>query len=78
MNKIGWSIAATVGIFFASTLIIAPLISNFGYSSVESSYHLWTHALLVALIFTIILCTMLLLEEISGIKTRFNDDNKKQ
>ncbi|WP_077619558.1 hypothetical protein [Bacillus sinesaloumensis] len=58
MKTIGISLLATIVLFFSSVFIVAPIMSNIGYSSVESSYHLQTHALLVTLIFTIILCTI--------------------
>lgn len=74
MKKIGWSILATVMIFFVSILLISPIISNLGYSSVESSYHLATHALIVSLIFTVIVCTMVIVEEINEIKLKLDDD----
>jgi len=35
-----------------------------GYSSVEGSYHAVTHAILISLIFTVIMCTMMIIEEI--------------
>lgn len=68
MKKIGWAVGATALIFFVSVLFVAPILSKLGYSSVESSYHLWTHALIVSLIFTVIVCTMMILEEINQIK----------
>ncbi|MDR4889750.1 hypothetical protein RGU12_19845 [Fredinandcohnia sp. QZ13] len=59
MKTIGISLLATIALFFMSVFIVGPIMSNIGYSSVESSYHLQTHALLVTLIFTVILCTIL-------------------
>ncbi len=59
MKTLGVSLFATIALFFLSLFIVAPIMSNIGYSSVESSYHLQTHALLVTLIFTVILCTIL-------------------
>jgi predicted ABC-type exoprotein transport system permease subunit len=59
MKALGVSLFATIALFFLSVFIVAPIMSNIGYSSVESSYHLQTHALLVTLIFTVILCTIL-------------------
>lgn len=58
MKTIGLVLLATIALFFLSVFIVAPIMSNIGYSSVESSYHLQTHALLVTLIFTVILCTI--------------------
>jgi hypothetical protein len=77
MKKIGWAILATVLIFFVSILVTAPIISNLGYSSVESSYHLWTHALIVSLIFTVIICTMIIVEGINEIKAKLDDVKKE-
>lgn len=76
MKKSGWAIVATGVVFFVSILVISPIMSNLGYSSVESSYHLWTHALLGSLIFTVIVCTMIIIEEINDFKTKLNDDKK--
>ncbi|RFB14738.1 hypothetical protein DZB84_14930 [Bacillus sp. HNG] len=59
MKTLGISLLATIALFFMSVFIVSPIMSNIGYSSVESSYHLQTHALLVTLIFTVILCTIL-------------------
>ncbi|MFD1778507.1 hypothetical protein ACFSFW_07485 [Fredinandcohnia salidurans] len=59
MKTLGVSLFATFALFVISVFIVAPIMSNIGYSSVESSYHLQTHALLVTLIFTVILCTIL-------------------
>ena len=59
VKALGIASLATIALFFFSMFIVAPLMSNIGYSSVESSYHLQTHALLVTLIFTVILCTIL-------------------
>jgi len=78
MKRIGWAIVATVLMFFVSVLIVAPIISKLGYSSVESSYHLWTHALIVSLIFTVIVCTMTIVEEINEIKAKLGDAKKAE
>ncbi|MCC3359287.1 hypothetical protein [Bacillus sp. REN16] len=59
MKAIGTSLFSTIALFFISVFLVAPILSNMGYSSVESSYHLQTYALLVTLIFTVILCTIL-------------------
>jgi hypothetical protein len=77
MKKIGWAIAATVLIFFISVLVTSPIISNLGYSSAESSYHLWTHTLIVSLIFTVIICTIIIEEGINEIKARLDDCKKE-
>ncbi|MEW6623046.1 MAG: hypothetical protein AB1420_07965 [Bacillota bacterium] len=75
MKTIGRAIAVTALIFFVSIIVIAPIISKLGYSSVEGSYHAATHAILVSLIFTVIVCTMMILEEINEIKPK--SDAKK-
>ncbi len=48
-------IASYLGIGFTLNAIL-------NYSSVEASFHLPTHALLVGLIFTVIFCTILILD----------------
>ncbi len=72
MKSFGGAILATIILFFITVFIVAPIMSNLGYSSVEGSYHLQTHALLVTLIFTVILCTIIgaryIVEEIQKIK----------
>nr|WP_309098746.1 hypothetical protein [Fredinandcohnia onubensis] len=40
MNTLGVSLFATIALFFLSVFIVAPIMSNMGYSTVESSYHL--------------------------------------
>ncbi len=55
---------ATVILYLITIFLVAPIMSNIGYSSVESSYHLQTHALIVTFIFTVILCTLLIVEKI--------------
>lgn len=40
------------------------LNAMFNYSSVEASYHLLTHSLLIGLIYTVILCTTLILDRL--------------
>lgn len=47
MKKSLFSLLITAIIFFFNAWFIAPVISNLGYSSVESSYHLVTHSLLL-------------------------------
>ncbi|MBS3969980.1 MAG: hypothetical protein KGZ94_07680 [Clostridia bacterium] len=75
MKQIGWAAFGTVIIFFISLIVIAPIISKLGYSAVEGSYHAATHALLVSLIFTVIICTVLVLEEIKILKEKYGDKN---
>lgn len=65
MEKILTSLIITVIIFFFNIWFIMPMISNIGYSSVESSYHLLTHSLLSSLIFLVIFCTSLILERLN-------------
>ncbi|WP_092923233.1 hypothetical protein [Romboutsia hominis] len=64
MGKILSSLIIMVIIFFFNIWFIMPIISNIGYSSVESSYHLATHSLLLSLIFLVIFCTSLILERL--------------
>ena len=56
MKKILISLVITILLFFFNAWFIMPIIFNFGYSSVESSYHLETHSLLLLLIFVVIFC----------------------
>lgn len=64
-----WSFIRNNSNFFLSLIVVAPIISNIGYSSVEGSYHAVTHALLLSLIFIVIVCTMMVIEEIKSIKS---------
>ena len=66
MKKILISLIITVIIFFFDIFFVMPIIPGIGYNSVESSYHLVTHSLLLSLIFTVIFCTLLILERIDG------------
>ena len=66
MKRALCSLLITVAIFFFNVWFIVPLISNVGYSSVESSYHLVTHSLLLSLIFVVVFCTVLILEKVNG------------
>lgn len=63
MKKILISLVITILLFFFNAWFIMPIIFNFGYSSVESSYHLEIHSLLLLLIFVVIFCTSLILEK---------------
>jgi|GEM_PF-4593407 len=76
MKDIGWALLATVVIFFLSLTVVTPIISNIGYSSVEGSYHAATHALLLSLIFIVIVCTMIVLEEIKSIRSDLEKESK--
>ena len=63
----------TIAIFFISAIILSPLLlSMVGYSSAEGSYHALTHALILSLIFTVIVCTFVIVEAIKEQK-RIND-----
>ena len=62
MKAFLWAMLATVILYFITIYLVAPVISHIGYSSVESSYHLQTRALFVTLIITVILCTLLIVE----------------
>ena len=73
MKAIGWALVGTIATFFLSLIVVAPIISNIGYSSVEGSYHAATHAILLSLIFTVIICTMMILEEIRKVEAKFKD-----
>ena len=64
MKKILSALIITIIIFVFNVWVVVPIISNMGYSSVESSYHLVTHSLLLSLIFLLILSTLLILEKI--------------
>ncbi len=52
----------TIAIYFISAIILSPLLSLVGYSSAEGSYHALTHALILSLIFTVIVCTFVIVE----------------
>ncbi|MEF2899971.1 MAG: hypothetical protein U0N84_00700 [Terrisporobacter sp.] len=66
MKKILSALIITIIIFVFNVWVVVPIISNMGYSSVESSYHLVTHSLLLSLIFLLILSTLLILEKIEN------------
>jgi cation transporter-like permease len=74
MEKIIKSISITVCILLVSIIIIAPIVNKIGYSSAEGSYHLVTHCILLSLIFTVIYCTLTILEEITSIKEEIHND----
>ncbi|SFP36008.1 hypothetical protein SAMN05518683_104188 [Salibacterium halotolerans] len=78
MKAFGCAALATVILFFATTFIVSPILSNIGYDSAASSYHLTTHALLVTLIFTVIFCTIAgaryIVEEIERIIHHKNEE----
>ncbi len=70
MKKILSSLGITILLFFFNIWFVVPIVSYLGYSSVESSYHLVTHSLLISLIFVVVFCTSLILE-------RFDESIKK-
>jgi len=70
MKKIGGAFVITILIFLFTIFVVTPIMSNLGYSSAEASYHLVTHALLVSLIFTVIVCTMILIEKMNEMKEK--------
>lgn len=76
MKGIGGALLGTIAIFFLSLIVVAPIISNIGYSSVEGSYHAVTHALLLSLIFIVIVCTIMVLEEMKNIGS--NSEGKRR
>ncbi len=58
------SIFTTIVVFFFSLYILDPLLTYMlGYSSVEGSYHSFTHALILSLILVVMLSTLMILEE---------------
>ena len=72
----GWFFKALVGtifIFFFSFMVVSPIIMKIGYSSVEGSYHAVTHGLLFSLIFIVIICTKMIMEEINELKDKISD-----
>ncbi len=63
LKAVGYTLSVVlISYFFIGKL----LVFAFGYFTVEASYHLPTHALLIGLIFTIIFCTLLILAEINS------------
>jgi len=50
---------------------------KYGLSFAEGSYHLITHALLVALIFTVIFCTITIIEALNKDKEKSDADKKE-
>ncbi|MFZ4453559.1 hypothetical protein [Salibacterium aidingense] len=78
MKVLGWAVLATIILFFGTIFIVSPIMSHLGYSSVEASYHLQTHALLVTLVFTVIFCTIAgsqyVVEEVKKIMKHNNEE----
>lgn len=68
MKKIFLAFVATILIFFFSFIVIAPIVTRIGMNSVQGSYHAVTYAILISLIFTVIVCTFFIIEEINKIK----------
>jgi len=73
MKSILWAIAGTVLLFFLSVFVIMPIMSRIGYSGAEASYHLATHAFIFALIFTVIVSTIIIYNKIESIKEKRDD-----
>lgn len=69
-------IIITVLIFFGSALILSPMISKLGYTSVESSYHLMTHALIVSMVVTVLTCTKIIVDKIDLLMDKIDQQNK--
>ncbi len=68
-NKIFKMILKAMGITLVAVIISYFVIGKllvfaFGYSTVEASYHLPTHTLIVGLIFTYILSALLILDKL--------------
>lgn len=59
MKNFVWALMGTIVIYFASLILVTPMINGLGYSTSEVSA---THGLLTSLIFLVIICTMLILE----------------
>lgn len=80
MKAFGLSILATFFLYFFTMFIIAPIMSNIGYSSIDISgyYHLHTHALLVTLIFTVIICTIIGSQHVVEEIKRKDDDTSEK
>lgn len=74
MKKILGSLVITIIIFFFNLWFLMPMISNIGYSSVESSYHLLTHSLLLSLIFLVVFCTSLIIEKFDDINKKYDEN----
>lgn len=69
-------IIITLLIFFGSALILSPMISKLGYTSVESSYHLMTHALIVSMVVTVLTCTKIIVDKIDLLMDKIDQQNK--
>lgn len=53
-------------IVMGSILLLIPFLSAVGgYDTAETTYHLPTHALLIALIFTTVISTVLILDKLN-------------
>jgi len=50
-----------------------PIMSVIGYSGPEASYHLATHAFIFGLILTVLISTMVILEEVKNIREKLDD-----
>ncbi len=77
MKKILSSLGITILLFFFNIWFVVPIVSNLGYSSEESSYHLVTHSLLLSLIFVVVFCTSLILERFDESSKKHNENSYK-
>lgn len=58
-------------VLLCSAFIVGPVLAAvLNYNTVEASEHVRTHALLISLIFTVILCTIFILEKIKKIEDK--------
>ena len=74
MEKVIRSISITICILIA-TVIIMTIIGNIsGYSSGGDTSQVLTHSILIALIFTVIYCTLTIIEELNSIKKKIDKD----
>lgn len=63
LKAVGITLLAVIIFYFVIGKLLVYLL---GYSTVEASYHLPTHALLIGLIFTNIFCTLLILDKLKN------------
>jgi hypothetical protein len=62
MMALFFTVIVVIVSYFGFGFLLNVLLS---YTSVEASFHLPTHALLIGSIFTVILCTVLILERLN-------------
>lgn len=61
LRALFFTVMVVITSYWGFGLILNAMLN---YSSVEGSYHLPTHALLMGLIFTVIFCTTIILERL--------------